>query len=944
MEGVTPPKTSRLDTVLVIAAIAFAFLAASFAATNSDLWLHLATGRLLAAGDYRFGVDPFSWSTEGEYWANHSWLFDLGAYGLFRLAGGAALVAFKAIGIVILAGLQLRIALRSGGPVWLAVATTLLAVLAMSPRLHVQPQCLSLLLLGLCFYLLHTGGTTLRWVPVLICLWVNLDAWFLFGPLLVLLFRIGDWLARSATPQPRWLIPWSLLACLASPHHIHALTLPPELDPNVWSFFPSDPRFTGFFASPWRPTLYGSTGGYSLAAWAFPVLLVSGAVSFLANRQSCRGWRLPVWLVFAFLGAWQARLVPFFAVIGGPILALNLGEVLAARPYLRAGRIAVLFASLALLILAWPGWLQSFYTRDRALAWQVSPDPSLVRVAERIPELRANGVTAKVFNTHPDAAHYIAWFAPGERTHIDSRLALFVPAQVDSRRAAQAIGLLRGSPDVKGLSFLHDDLIVLSDPDRQHLGAALQLLPREPHLFDILDVDGSALLITRSPTPLAKFNADRLAFGGTPWGPPAEGSPLPDLAPWWDLAARRQAARTWEGDAAPVFVRLFEFQTAKERSPALPLLGVRAARAGLAQQPRSDETWVALARAYLNLGRSSWEATAGADLTLLRYLRHVQAVVALHQAAVINPDSLAAHELLAGAFTERRLFDLALAHRREHLRLLKRTSASAESLAAVEEAVGDLERAVFDGENRFAVHTFSLAGNPLDRARIALELGLGGKALDTLLKSHPDLYGLVGLRVLLDLLLQTGQIHEARILLDREELKRKPDALDVLELPGGSKNGRPWRYSLPAYDWFDFCQRAATGDTVHAEVALDRLRDHYLVVEAYSLPQARGMQLRAALFDLATGLDANAPAARFPGQLFGAVWTENIAQTRFLTSVRGDLHLLGALVQLERGATDAADRELQQALTRYGENAAPNAIHPGRPLAVRYREALRQAQ
>ena len=43
-----------------------------------------------------------------------------------------------------------------------------------------------------------------------------------------------------------------------------------------------------------------------------------------------RGWRLPVWLAFAALAAWQVRLVPFFAVVAGPITALNLGERLPA--------------------------------------------------------------------------------------------------------------------------------------------------------------------------------------------------------------------------------------------------------------------------------------------------------------------------------------------------------------------------------------------------------------------------------------------------------------------------------------------------------------------------------------------------------------------------------------------------------------------------------------
>src|SRR5437016_1983213 len=104
------PRTVRLaDLILAAIVCAFAFLAASFAARNSDLWLHLASGRLLAHGNYTFGTDPFSYTTDGVYWANHAWLFDLGLYAGFMKLGGAALVLLKAVGVAVLAVVMLRI-------------------------------------------------------------------------------------------------------------------------------------------------------------------------------------------------------------------------------------------------------------------------------------------------------------------------------------------------------------------------------------------------------------------------------------------------------------------------------------------------------------------------------------------------------------------------------------------------------------------------------------------------------------------------------------------------------------------------------------------------------------------------------------------------------------------------------------------------------------------
>src|SRR5262245_858669 len=98
----------RLDAGLVIAALGLAFLLASFAVKNSDFWMHLAAGRLVAQGNIPNGQDPFAYTTEGVYWANHAWLFDLGLYGLYQL-GGPVVVAVKALLVVALAAVMLAI-------------------------------------------------------------------------------------------------------------------------------------------------------------------------------------------------------------------------------------------------------------------------------------------------------------------------------------------------------------------------------------------------------------------------------------------------------------------------------------------------------------------------------------------------------------------------------------------------------------------------------------------------------------------------------------------------------------------------------------------------------------------------------------------------------------------------------------------------------------------
>ena len=179
-----------VDVALVGLTVAFAFLSGSFVARNSDLWLHLAAGRLIVNGQYSFGVDPFSYATVGRYWANHAWLSDTGMYLVHRSLGGGALVVFKAAIVALIASVMFWMA-HDGGPIWLRTSCILLAILAMTPRLLLQPSVISFFMLALCLGCLHAGGHWFRAVPILIVLWVNLDSWFVLGPLLVVLFSAG---------------------------------------------------------------------------------------------------------------------------------------------------------------------------------------------------------------------------------------------------------------------------------------------------------------------------------------------------------------------------------------------------------------------------------------------------------------------------------------------------------------------------------------------------------------------------------------------------------------------------------------------------------------------------------------------------------------------------------------------------------------------------------
>lgn len=217
----SPPRRRRswADALLVLLVVGFGFIAASTPARNSDLWLHLATGRALVHGQYHFGVDPFAQGTEHVYWVNTNWLYDLLTYAVFQgfgAFGGAALVLLKAVLAGVLALLLVRLGWCGRG-LWAPAVGAAWAVLVLSPWLMLHPMIVSYLFLALTVYFLERphrpapeedplaakSVSFVAYWPLLplFALWANLDAWFLLGPLTVALYLLGQASRRNSAPS-----------------------------------------------------------------------------------------------------------------------------------------------------------------------------------------------------------------------------------------------------------------------------------------------------------------------------------------------------------------------------------------------------------------------------------------------------------------------------------------------------------------------------------------------------------------------------------------------------------------------------------------------------------------------------------------------------------------------------------------------------------------------
>lgn len=507
----TPPRRplawpgwfAGLDFTLATLAVLLAFLLASFVARNSDLWLHLAAGERLLAGEYRLGTDPFSYSAADRTWVNPSWLFDVLAALLYRDTG-AVLVGVKAAVVTLTFGLLL-ILRRSGQPLLPWAATTAVAVLAAAPYLQLRPTVVSLLFLAVTLVLLfrlpqRPGSWRLpAAVAVTLALWSNLDQWFILGPFTVALVLAGECLHRltrgrageSAATDPGspasrddpaaaalLAVPdlGSLakalllggLACMVNPHHVGVWQLPFELvgDPAA----NLDPRLRLVVTTPLSRLYTDNAGlGYNLNGLAYAVLFVGGGAILGLAGSRLRGGILALWVGFAVLSLTSIAAIPFLAVVAVPVIAAPLNALSAGLTLRTWGdpktrvlllgsalvRVGLLLALLLAVVCTWPGWLHPPTGNEayaRRVGWGVEPDAAMVQAARQLQEWRADGrlpPDARGFITSVELANHCAYFAPREKVYVNGRLNFHRPelATYVAVRAGMGLVPVEEAPD-----------------------------------------------------------------------------------------------------------------------------------------------------------------------------------------------------------------------------------------------------------------------------------------------------------------------------------------------------------------------------------------------------------------------------------------------------------------------------------------------------------------
>ncbi len=517
-----PEWFAALDVVLALVGVVLAFLLGSFAARNSDLWLHLAGGRLIAEGQLNLGTDPFSFVAPDRPWVHTSWLTDLAAYLAYKAdPTGVILVGVKAAVFAVAFGLFYFLR-RPGYALWPWAVVGVLAVLAAAPYAILRPAVVSVAFLSLTMVLIgRLPWRANSWREPLIlagvfAVWANADAWFFLGPLALACVLVGELVNRTllraappataadpfppAPPVPALakalglgvvavlLNPFFLAALVKDPGEAVAQLVPMELGFGIPAGASDNFELGALTMSP-LSGLYQSREslGYGVNGFSYAALLVAGVLTLVLGFARVRAAQVLLWLAFAGLSLVHVRLIPYFAVIVAPIVAghvnglsgwLTLGR--SSDPKTRIlltacglGRVLCLFVAFLMLAITYPGWLHpqsSVRAAQNRLDWALAPDAGMERTAKLFAAKRTDGTIPdglRGLGVSAEFGNYLAWYAPGERAFVNTRYP-FHRNELPDLIAARQISSARRTP-AEVVAKVNDLNRVAADRDAGYL-------------------------------------------------------------------------------------------------------------------------------------------------------------------------------------------------------------------------------------------------------------------------------------------------------------------------------------------------------------------------------------------------------------------------------------------------------------------------------------------
>jgi hypothetical protein len=491
----------RSTAVLLLLGIALAALAAGAAAIRSyDFGWHLRAGDwILSHGGRPPATDPIAYTSEGEAWVDHEWLFQAVLAGVVGAWGLPAAWILKQVCILLAILMPAVWLLRRGMPPLPVALLSILALAGSRFRFFVRPELAGLLLIPAVLILLETARGRARqgrspWaallpLPILILLWVNLHPSALLGAGIVILYSLSVVLEnRSMLTGARSFLLCAgacLAALLVNPYGAGILAVPLK----IRSALAGDLMVNPEWGTPLRREFWHF--------WLVLAVLAVAAGLALWRRVRLSIPMLVCGLALAVVAAATLRLVALFylalpVLVGG---ALETEGYRQAREFLAKGISTALAVSLPPLA---------------AILFLLAPEgaaPGIGLAPGRFPEgmaasYREAGLHGPFYNPVRFGG-YLAWQLAPERVFIDGRNELHAPllSRMAACRVATSLSCWEELLEEWGVdvAFVEYDprRIAVRMPDGTEETRNLTSVYFRREIWSLVDWDDVAMLLVR---------------------------------------------------------------------------------------------------------------------------------------------------------------------------------------------------------------------------------------------------------------------------------------------------------------------------------------------------------------------------------------------------------------------------------------------------------------
>lgn len=405
---------------------AFVFILGITQIIESDTFWHVKTGEIIVKNLSIPRTDPFTFTMEGEPWADTEWLSQVVFYAVHALAGFNGLIIFKAF-IIAMAYLVLYF-WRSDTPL-LTFPLILLIAAASRLNFYERPKIFTFLFLAVFLVIIERyregKGRSLLALPALMVPWANLHPGCVFGLILYGTIVLGEVVKRIGSG--RWLPEEDIL----SRRKLRNLTvffiltgLASFANPNtyrIYSFLYShvgNEAIGKAFVSEYLPL------SFSDSSTSFPLFLMIGLAGLtLAGiavaRKKSDLTPLLLLPVFGVPALYMRRFVAEFFIAGSPAFLWALRSVFLPLTFTRALAPLRSVVLIALAFTPLPLYLHIkatdyYHFLGLGIHHQFYPDKAMEF-------MDSAGITGNIFNSQNYGGPLIFRYYPRRKVFMDTR-------------------------------------------------------------------------------------------------------------------------------------------------------------------------------------------------------------------------------------------------------------------------------------------------------------------------------------------------------------------------------------------------------------------------------------------------------------------------------------------------------------------------------------------